>query len=86
MRVLDLALAAGSRHRLGARLPARTAPTPRAPSRSSGGDGGVRFDLWMSDLHPGRYLEMWLPANLCHDRFALTVDVTVVGAGVGRTP
>ena len=36
----------------------------------------------MSDLHPGRYLEMWLPANLCHDRFALTVDVAVVGAGV----
>jgi hypothetical protein len=34
----------------------------------------------MSDLHPGRYLEMWLPANLCHDRVAIRVDVAVIGA------
>jgi hypothetical protein len=34
----------------------------------------------MSDLHPGRYLEMWLPAGLCHDRFRLDLDVEVVGA------
>ena len=40
---------------------------------------GVSFDLWMSDLYPGRYLEMWVPANLCHDRFALHLDVTVAG-------
>ena len=33
----------------------------------------------MSDLHPGRYLEMWLPANLCHDRFGLGLDVRVEG-------
>src|SRR5436305_5693006 len=38
-----------------------------------GWDGGALFDLWMSDLYPGGYLEMWLPANLCHDRFALTL-------------
>ena len=44
-----------------------------------GWDGGALFDLWMSDLYPGRYLEMWLPANLCHDRFALTVDVRIMG-------
>jgi hypothetical protein len=42
-------------------------------------DGGVRFDLWMSDLYPGRYLEMWIPANLCHDRFALRITVAVTG-------
>jgi hypothetical protein len=36
----------------------------------------------MSDLHPGRYLEMWLPANLCHDRFSLTIDVVVTGVEV----
>jgi hypothetical protein len=35
----------------------------------------------MSDLHPGRYLEMWLPANLCHDRFQLKLEVAVVGGG-----
>jgi hypothetical protein len=33
----------------------------------------------MSDLKPGRYLEMWIPASLCHDRFALTLDLTITG-------
>jgi hypothetical protein len=33
----------------------------------------------MSDLYPGRYLEMWLPANLCHDHFSLSVDVQISG-------
>lgn len=42
-------------------------------------DGGVRWDLWMSDLRPGRYLEMWVPAPLCHDRFALTIDLSISG-------
>ncbi|MGI8491819.1 MAG: hypothetical protein ACR2NJ_03530, partial [Acidimicrobiales bacterium] len=40
---------------------------------------GVRFDLWMSDLEPGRYLEMWVPAPLCHDRFALAIELEVTG-------
>jgi hypothetical protein len=44
-------------------------------------DGGVRFDVWCSDLHPGRYLEQWLPVGLCQDRFALTLDVEILGAG-----
>jgi hypothetical protein len=44
-----------------------------------GWDEGALFDLWMSDLYPGRYLEMWLPANLCHDHFSLAVDVQVSG-------
>ena len=33
----------------------------------------------MSDLDPGRYLEMWLPANLCHDTFLLELAVEVAG-------
>lgn len=78
MRVLDIELTAGSRHRLelGYQLatPAATGAEPITWT-----DRGVRFDFWMSDLHPGRYLEMWLPANLCHDRFQLSVDVQVVG-------
>jgi hypothetical protein len=77
--VLDRALPAGSRHRLelayGLQTPDATDALP-----VDWVDGGVRFDLWMSDLYPGRYLEMWLPANLCHDRFQLTVDIAVVGA------
>jgi hypothetical protein len=82
MRVLDVPLAAGSRHRLelGYRL---GCPAAEGALPVDWLDGGVRFDLWMSDLHPGRYLEMWLPANLSHDRFAVTVDLAVVG-GAGR--
>jgi hypothetical protein len=78
MRVLDAALLAGSRHRL--ELQYRLA-TPAAEGALPVGwtASGAQFDFWMSDLHPGRYLEMWLPANLCHDRFALTIDLRVDG-------
>jgi hypothetical protein len=79
MRVLDRVLPAGTRHRLELTYPLdRPDATDALPIDWV--DGGVRFDLWMSDLYPGRYLEMWLPANLCHDRFRLTVDIAVVGA------
>jgi hypothetical protein len=39
----------------------------------------VSWDLFMSDLEPGRYLEMWLPANLCHDQFAVQLEVEIAG-------
>ena len=38
---------------------------------------GVRLDFWMSDLAGGRYLEQWVPAPLCGDRFELALDVEV---------
>ena len=78
MRLVEAALAAGSRHRL--ELDYRLA-TPAAEGAEPVGwtGAGVRWDFWMSDLHPGRYLEMWLPANLCHDRFQLVLDVEVAG-------
>ena len=78
MRVLDVSLEAGSSHNLdvGYRL-----ETPRAEGAEPIGwtDGGLRFDLWMSDLQPGRYLEMWIPAPLIHDRFALNVQIELAG-------
>jgi hypothetical protein len=77
MRVLQAPGVAG-RHRLevGYRL-----DTPDAAGAHPIGwtSQGVQFDLWMSDLEPGRYLEMWVPAPLCHDRFALTLTIQVVG-------
>lgn len=79
MRVLDVEVAAGSRHRLemGYRL-----GTPDCVGAEPIGwtAGGLRFDLWMSDLQAGRYLEMWVPAPLVHDRFALQVDLVLEGA------
>ena len=78
MRILDVSLEAGSSHRLdvGYRL-----ETPQAEGALPIGwtDGGLRFDLWMSDLRPGRYLEMWVPAPLIHDRFALNLEIQLLG-------
>ena len=84
MRVLDRPLDAGTRHRLevGYRL---DQPDTEGAQPVEWRDSGARFDLWMSDLHPGRYLEMWVPANLCHDRFALTLHVRVLGAPTEHT-
>jgi hypothetical protein len=78
MRVLDVALGGGETHRLAL---AYDLATPAAGGAEPIGweDDGVRFDLWMSDLEPGRYLEMWIPAPLCHDRFELRVDLAVTG-------
>jgi hypothetical protein len=78
MRVLDRALPAGSRHRLELRYRLATPAAEGAEAIGWRGDG-VAFDFWMSDLRPGRYLEMWLPANLCHDRFRLYLEVAVEG-------
>lgn len=78
MRVLDVDLETGSRHRLRLAYQLDT-PDARGAEPLGWEGGGVRFDLWMSDLFPGRYLEMWLPAPLCGDRFALSLDVSVTG-------
>ena len=81
MRVIDAAVPPGPTHELTLHY---ELATPRAnEALPVGWDGPVLFDLWMSDLHPGRYLEMWLPANLCHDRFSLTLDVEIVGTDRG---
>ena len=94
MRVLDVALDPGRTHRLSLGY---DLDTPAATGAEAVGwePDGVRFDLWMSDLEPGRYLEMWIPAGLCHDRFQLRVDLAVTGtdrphtvvtnAGAGQT-
>jgi hypothetical protein len=78
MRVLETSLEGDSLHQLevGYRL-----DTPLAEGAEPIGwtDGGLRFDLWMSDLQPGRYLEMWIPAPLVHDQFALNVGIELVG-------
>src|SRR5262245_42064778 len=78
MRVLEVSLESGSLHQLevGYRL-----DTPQAEGAEPIGwtDGGLRFDLWMSDLQPGRYLEMWIPAPLVHDELGLNVRIELIG-------
>lgn len=77
MRVVDVICSDGPHLlELGYRL-----EEPDAPGASDVGwsPGGVSWDLLMSDLEPGRYLEMWFPANLCHDTLSIEVDIEVTG-------
>jgi hypothetical protein len=78
MRVLDVPVEAGSRHVLEVGYRIETPDADGAVPIAWAGDG-VTFDLWMSDLQPGRYLEMWVPAPLIHDRFALHLDIALEG-------
>jgi hypothetical protein len=43
------------------------------------------FDLWLSDLY-GRYLEVWLPANLIHDEYELSMDLSIQNTNVLHRP
>lgn len=85
MRVIDVVLPACSDHTLvleyALEQPAAGGSRPLAWT----GDTGVGWDFWMSDLTPGRYLEQWLPANLVYDRFALTLDLELVGSTLPHT-
>jgi hypothetical protein len=80
MRAVEVACEAGSKHRLELSYLLGTPQSAGAkPPEWLGADRGVKWDLYMSDLEPGRYLEMWLPANLCHDELSICLDVEVVG-------
>ena len=80
MRVIDVACEGGSSHVLSLRYRLGTPEaTGAVPVDWSPSGDGVSWDLFMSDLEPGRYLEMWLPANLCHDRLAVQLEVEVAG-------
>lgn len=78
MRVTASPLASGSEHRLELAY-ALGVPAVEDPLPIRWQGGGVRFDVWGSDLSPARYLEQWLPVSLCQDRFPLTLEVAVVG-------
>jgi hypothetical protein len=45
----------------------------------------VAFNVGMTDLGGGRYLEAWVPANLIFDQFELHLDVRVVGTKVAHS-
>jgi hypothetical protein len=81
MRVLDKLCSPGRQHELVLEyeLAAPDAAGALPVGWAEGGDG-VSWDLWMSDLEPGRYLEMWAPCGLCHDQLSIELDVEVVGA------
>lgn len=79
-RVVDVASPAGSRHTLELAYRLSTPEANEAPPITwDQSAGAVYWDLGMSDLNPGRYLEAWFPANLCHDSLAIEIAVEVVG-------
>lgn len=79
MRILARELAPGTRHRLKLAYPVGLPDAPGAQDLGWG-DDGLFWDLWMSDLAAGRYLEMWFPANLIYDRFEFQLDLELRGA------
>ena len=85
LRLIGTPLAAGSAHSL--RLQYTLATPDAGGARPVGFDPAaprLRFDLWMSDLFPGRYLEMWLPANLIWDAHPTDLDVRLDNTGVAH--
>ncbi len=78
MRVVDVSCSDGPPHllELGYHL---EAPDATGAPGVGWSPGGVSWDLLMSDLEPGRYLEMWFPANLCHDTLSIELDIEVTG-------
>ena len=74
MRVVDVSCSDGPPHllELGYHL---EAPDATGAPGVGWSPGGVSWDLLMSDLEPGRYLEMWFPANLCHDTLSIELDI-----------
>lgn len=86
LRLIRQPLPPDTRHRL--RLTYAVSLPPLKASPAGGyqpaltwGPGTVNFNFGFTDLGGGRYLEAWAPANLIYDRFALTLEVRLRGAG-----
>ncbi len=78
MRILQQELPAGAVHTLELEYPLEKPMSPR--SQDIGwGENGLNWDTFFSDLNQGRYLEMWMPANLLYDRFALELELELTG-------
>jgi hypothetical protein len=83
LRVIGQSLPAGSAHTLAVTYDVAMPSSPNAqPIGWDPGSARVTWDTWFSDLYPGRYLEMWAPANLVYDPFPLTMTIRVLNAAV----
>jgi hypothetical protein len=45
----------------------------------------LRFNLGFTDLHPSRYLEAFIPANLIYDQFQLTLEVQIQNTAIAHS-
>jgi hypothetical protein len=82
LRIVERTLAAGSANTLSLHAPVGTPASPSAqPIGFDAASTRLYFDFWFSDLWPGRYLEMWLPANLIYDHFPVDLTVRIDNSG-----
>ena len=86
LRIAQVPLAAGSTHtmRLVYQLGQPDAPSSQPLGWSAGGTR-LSWDLWFSDLWPGRYLEMWLPSNLQFDFLQIRIDLRLLNTAVAHS-
>ncbi len=86
LRILEAELPANSAHSLRLRYPLNIPLSPQADSALVWDSAGARvyWDFWFTDLWPGRYLEMWLPANLIYDRFGTSLEIEVAGSTIAH--
>ena len=89
VRVLARHLAAGSAHTLRVTYdlgPPQASPAGSyQPALTFEPGPRVAFNVGMTDLGGGRYLEAWVPANLIFDQFELHLDVRVTGTTVAHS-
>ncbi|HEY5153637.1 MAG TPA: hypothetical protein VIJ47_02815, partial [Acidimicrobiales bacterium] len=88
MRVLDATLAPGSAHVLEVAYDVGPPQSPAggsyAPRLTWGPGPDVRLSFGFTDLHPARYLEAWLPANLIFDQYPVELTLQVTGTAVAH--
>lgn len=81
MRVIKPRLAACSEHTLELEYTVREPGAPGATGPLWEADG-LYWNLNLRDVMEARYLEQWLPANLIHDRYPVTLDLELIGTDV----
>ena len=79
LRVIEKELEAGKLHALHLSYEWGT-PKANQARPIEWGQTGVKWDTYLSDLNPGRYLEMWFPANLIYDRFGFELVLEIANA------
>ncbi len=74
VRILERGLAAGVAHKLRLKY---EVDKPNAPGARGAAlrKTGLFWDIGLSDLNPGRYLEQWFPANLIYDRHPFALEL-----------
>jgi FMN phosphatase YigB (HAD superfamily) len=90
LRVLARVLEAGSAHTLrvtyGVGLPQASTAGSYQPHIDWSAGPRLAFNFGFTDLGGGRYLEAFIPANLIHDQFALTLDLQLLNTAIAHTP